>query len=169
MNVIGYDESGMIRVEIDSVEMTVPDDAGNRHRQEIAEWEVAGNTIPSYQPPAPLPSGLDYEHDRRATLGKTFDVPGYGGIPLEGSLRTQTVLLALKDTARDLAAAGITDPVLFFTDRDNGDHYLTPAQVIDMVDQGKTFMQALHEAKRALKGMDPIPVDYADERYWPAA
>ncbi len=50
---------------------------------------------------------------------------------------------------------------------DNGDHNLTPAQVIDLVDEGKAYMQALHEAKRLLKSMDPIPADYADDQRWP--
>lgn len=77
------------------------------------------------------------------------------------------VQLALKDTARDLQEAGVTAPVLFLTDRDNGDHYLTPAQVIELVNAGKAFMQVLHEAKRALKAADPIPVNYDDDSYWP--
>ncbi len=63
--------------------------------------------------------------------------------------------------------ARVSLPVLFLTDRDNGDHYLTPAQVIDLVNAGKVFMQALHEAKRALKASDPIPVNYNHDSYWP--
>ncbi|MEH6691282.1 MAG: hypothetical protein V7774_08880 [Pseudorhizobium pelagicum] len=136
-------------------------------------WEAytppAPEPEPEPEPGPPTSADVDREHDRRAAIGKTFAVVGYGDVPLEGSLRTQTVLLALKDTARDLQAAGITDPVLFFTDRDNGDHYLTPAQVMDMVDQGKGYMQALHEAKRMLKGSPPIPSDYADDAHWPPA
>ncbi|CUW95122.1 hypothetical protein [Agrobacterium genomosp. 2] len=61
MNVIGYTESGMIRVEFEGAELLVPDDAGNRHRQLIAEWEFDDegervNTIPPYvAPPVPVP------------------------------------------------------------------------------------------------------------------
>ncbi|HEX5933049.1 MAG TPA: hypothetical protein VFY63_02680 [Pseudorhizobium sp.] len=124
---------------------------------------------PEPEPGPPEAEDVDAEHDRRATVGRVFEVAGYGSIALEGSLRTQTVLLALKDTARDLQAAGVTDPVLFFTDRDNGDHNLTPDQVVDLVDQGKAYMQALHEAKRAIKAMEAIPPDYADDGRWPAA
>lgn len=55
MNVIGFTEGGSIRVELDGVEMNVPDDMSNRHRQLVAEWEAAGNTIPAYEPqPQPL-------------------------------------------------------------------------------------------------------------------
>lgn len=61
MNVIGYTESGMIRIEFEGEELLVPDDEGNRHRQLIAEWEFDEegeriNTIPPYvAPPAPVP------------------------------------------------------------------------------------------------------------------
>ncbi len=133
---------------------------------EMTPEEVA-ELVPA--PPLPSPADVDREHDRRAALGKIFTVTGYGEVPLEGSLRTQTVLLALKDTARDMQAAGVTAPLLFFNDRDNVDHNLTPAQTIDLVDQGKAYMQALHEAKRLLKASPPIPADYADDSYWPSA
>lgn len=55
MNVLGYTESGAIRVILDGEEseIGVPDDMGNRHRQMIAEWEAEGNTIPPYLAPEP--------------------------------------------------------------------------------------------------------------------
>lgn len=53
MNVLGYTEGGSIRVEIDGVEMLVPDNIHNRHRQMIAEWEAEGNEIAPYIAPAP--------------------------------------------------------------------------------------------------------------------
>lgn len=135
----------------------------------LAEEELAEGhpDLEAFFSPPLSNADIDREHDRRAALGKIFTVTGYGDIPLEGSLRTQTVLLALKDTARDMQAAGVTAALLFFTDRDNVDHNLTPAQTIDLVDQGKAYMQALHEAKRTLKASPPIPADYADDSYWP--
>lgn len=119
-------------------------------------------------PPPPSTSSVDEEHDRRALAGKTFTVAGYGDVALEGSLRTQTVLLALKDTARDLIEAGISDPILMLTDRDNVDHYLTPSHVVELVNAGKQYMQELHAAKRALKEATPVPADFAEDGYWPA-
>ncbi len=56
MVVHGYTQTGSIDATIDGVRLTVPDDMANRHRQMIAEWEEAGNTIPAYvAPPAPIP------------------------------------------------------------------------------------------------------------------
>jgi hypothetical protein len=54
MKVLGYTSSGMIRVmfEGDEAESFVPDDMANHHRQMIAQWQAAGNTIPPYNPPA---------------------------------------------------------------------------------------------------------------------
>ena len=156
---------------LEGLEVTIDGGFAVRGKQptEHHEWENGAWVDKTPEPePRPLTAlDVDIEHDRRADEGKTFTVVGYGDLPLEGSLRTQTVLLALKDTARDLQAAAITAPVLFLTDRDNGDHNLTPAQVIALVDQGKAFMQALHEAKRALKAMTPIPADYTVDSYWP--
>ena len=49
-----FQESGMIEAIIDGTTVTVPDDMGNRHRQELAEWETAGNEIAHYVPAAPV-------------------------------------------------------------------------------------------------------------------
>ncbi len=55
MDVLGYTDTGSIRAVIEGLEVVVPDDPANRHRQMIAEWEAEGNTIPAYVPaPAPL-------------------------------------------------------------------------------------------------------------------
>lgn len=67
MNVIGFTESGSIRVELDGVEMNVPDDMSNRHRQLVAEWEAAGNTIPAYEPQ------LTTEDDYRLAIQTLID------------------------------------------------------------------------------------------------
>lgn len=53
MEIHGYTQTGCIEATIDGVRMTVPDDMANRHRQMIAEWEEAGNTISAYVTPAP--------------------------------------------------------------------------------------------------------------------
>ncbi len=59
MEVHGYTEAGSIKVTIDGAHMTVPDDMANRHRQMIAEWEGAGNTIPAFDPPPePVPNSI---------------------------------------------------------------------------------------------------------------
>ena len=64
-----YTKSGSIIAVIDGVEMTVPNDMGNRHRQMIAEWEAEGNTIEPYvPPPEPVPSAVSMFQARAALL-----------------------------------------------------------------------------------------------------
>lgn len=59
IEVIGYTSTGAIEAVIDGETVFVPDDMANRHRQMVAEWEAAGNTIPAYEPPPPpLPAPL---------------------------------------------------------------------------------------------------------------
>lgn len=64
-----YTESGSIIAVIDGVEMIVPDDMGNRHRQMIAEWEALGNTIAPYvEPPEPVPQVVSMFQARAALI-----------------------------------------------------------------------------------------------------
>ena len=131
-------------------------------------YDLAQEECDAFFPPVPASSAdVNAEHDRRALAGRVFTVEGYGDIALEGSDRAQTVLLALKDSARDLIDVGISSPLLRFTDRDNVTHTLTPRWTVELVNAGKAYMQALHDAKIALKAMDPIPADYADDSRWP--
>lgn len=70
MQIHGYTQSGSIDATIDGQRITVPDDPGNRHRQQIAAWEESGNTIPPYTAPAPSVDPADYPlTDRQLRLG----------------------------------------------------------------------------------------------------
>lgn len=69
MEIHGYTQSGSIEATIDGIRVIVPDDMGNRHRQAIAEWEHAGNTIPAFEPP-PLTVD-DYEAAIQAHVDHT--------------------------------------------------------------------------------------------------
>jgi len=64
-----YTESGSIIAVIDGVEMYVPDDMANRHRQMLAEWEAQGNTIEPYVPPPPTLE--DYKRAIQALIDAT--------------------------------------------------------------------------------------------------
>ena len=64
-----YTETGSILAVIDGLQMTVPDDMANRHRQMIAEWEAEGNAIEPYvPPPEPVPSAVSMFQARAALL-----------------------------------------------------------------------------------------------------
>lgn len=72
-----YNAFGLILVTINGQQMTVPDDMGNRHRQEIAEWEALGNVIVPYEPPEPQEEPLTLHQVACAKLHVDFwDVSG---------------------------------------------------------------------------------------------
>lgn len=48
MKIIGYSEFGSVLADFGEGVVSVPDNMDNRHRQEIAEWEAEGKSIPPY-------------------------------------------------------------------------------------------------------------------------
>ncbi|MBW3099189.1 hypothetical protein, partial [Pseudohoeflea coraliihabitans] len=142
-----------------------------------ADWQVGGTWDGSaYSDPpghadkvqAARAEGVNAERERRILAGKVFPITGYGStIHPSGDDKTQTVLLALKDSARDLQAANVTDAVLPFRDMDNITHNLTASQAMELVNLGKAWVTDLYEASWDLKATDPIPANYADDKHWP--
>jgi len=114
-----------------------------------------------------LHARVNAERERRIGMGHLVDVTGYGGVPVQGRSQDQINLLALKDTARDLSEAGVTSAVIPFRDGDNTDHMLTPAQMIEVANKGKSAASAIYQAAWAIKAMDPLPEDVTDDALWP--
>lgn len=117
-------------------------------------------------------AAINAERDRRINAGVTVSVTGYGDIPVQGREEDRINTLALKDTARDLIAAGITDPIVPFRDGDNVLHMLTPAQTAELANKGKTAAAAIYQVAWAMKdGTAPfeagIPDDITDDQWWP--
>ena len=118
---------------------------------------------------AEIPAKVNAERERRLIAGVTVNVSGYGDIPLQGRDQDQINLLALKDTARDLAAAGVTTAVIPFRDADNVTHMLTPAQMIELANDGKTAASAIYQASWAIKARNDLAtIDITDDQYWSA-
>ena len=156
---------------VDTVSIPEPEDVEN--------WvSVDDNVFPGFiqnedgtfsapLPEAPIPDQVDVERIRRVIAGTVITIDGVGDIPVTGKDSDQLALLALKDSARDLKAAGITDAVLPYRDADNVTHMLTADQMITLVDTGKSWVQTIFTKSWAIKAMDPIPSDYAtNESYW---
>lgn len=116
---------------------------------------------------AALASQIDAERERRIAAGVTVTLSDGILIPLQGRPEDQINMLALKDTARDLLAAGVSAPILPFRDAENVVHQLTPAQMIEATDKGKQHVSAVYQAAWALKEMEPIPTDFAEDVNWP--
>ncbi len=131
-------------------------------------WTYADGEFSPPAPPAPTADQVNAERERRILTGKAVSVTGVGDVLLQGRPEDQVNMLGLKDTARDLKAAGVTAAVIPFRDGDNIVRMFTPDQMIEAVDKGKQHVSAVYQAAWALKELDPIPADYADYAYWPA-
>lgn len=107
------------------------------------------------------------ERDRRLHEGLRITVSGYGEIPVQGRQSDMIAYIAIKDAARDLAAQGVTDPVITFRDAKNTIHHLTPAQAVELISRGQAAAQAIYAASWAMLD-DPagIPDDYAADARW---
>ena len=177
MNYHLHDQNGIYlrTVEINSAE-ALPENGTSIEPPDLAEGEMArwlGGVweVITELPPLPIPvvSGdqINAERDRRTSAGTTVNVTGYGDIPLQGGERDQTNLLGLVTAAQVRLAGGDTTTLTKFRDADNVDHMLTPAQIIEMWSKGAAWISANYDASWALKAMDPIPADFADDSYWP--
>lgn len=93
-----YNEHGSIVATIDGVEMTVPDDMGNRHRAMLAEWEAEGNTITPYSEPELTP-----EEKRERMPNLTARQIRLGLLHLGKLAGVQTAINALPEPAKSEA------------------------------------------------------------------
>lgn len=171
MIVHGYTANGAIWAVIEGVEVFVPDSVGNRHRQLIAEWEAAGNTIPAYTPPGPTAAEVNAERDRRISAGFTFDGKRFAFDPDSKQRVTGAATLAGFAIAQGAAAGyllwhGGATPFVWIAD----DNTLVEMDAPTCFAFGQAA--AAHEtahifAARQLKDISPIPADYADDTHWP--
>lgn len=137
-------------------------------REAVLSYVESGGEVTDYQHALPevTPDDVNAERDRRLIAGTTVHVTGPVSIPLQGRDRDQTNMLGLKDAARDLRDAGVTDAVMVFRDANDVSHNLTPGQIIDMVSEGMAWFSATYQTSWAIKALDPIPDDYRDDRWW---
>lgn len=102
---------------------------------------------------------IDAERDRRIDAGFGFDGVLYQSRPDDRENIAGAVLIAIADPAyttgwiaADNSVVQMDAPTLLHFGRTAADH-----------------KQALIFAARQLKDMQPIPADYADDKWWPAA
>lgn len=161
MQVIGYTQDGSILATVDGVQMTIPDDMSNRHRREIAELGLA---IAPYAPPPPTGDDVNAERQRRIITGAVF-----GGVHVTGRDEDIMNLTNLALAAQVRMAGGDTTTLTTYRDGGNVDHDLTPPQMLTLWQQASARVSAIYAASWAIKAMDPIPADFANDSYWGAA
>jgi hypothetical protein len=111
---------------------------------------------------AALAGAINSERQRRISAGKVID-----GVHVTGSDEDARNLTSLALAAQMRLAAGDTETTTTFRDGGNVDHELTPAQLLSLWQQSAEYVSALYAASWALKAMEPIPADFANDSYWP--
>ncbi|THK38679.1 DUF4376 domain-containing protein [Ensifer sp. MPMI2T] len=140
--------------------MNIPDDLRNRHRREIAEL---GLTIAPYVPPVPTGDQVNAERQRRIIAGAVIK-----GVHVTGRDEDIVNLTNLALAAQVRIAGGDTTTLTTYRDGGNVDHDLTPPQMLDLWMQASARVSAIYQTSWALKAMNPIPADFANDSYWVA-
>lgn len=114
----------------------------------------------NWQAVSPTTDDVNAERDRRKDLPVTVTVGGET-FPVDCHPAGREAI----DAMATAVAIGLIDPVSF-RDANNVDHDLTPLEIKSMALQVMAALEALHQRARELKAMDPIPLNFADEKYW---
>ena len=129
-------------------------------------YQAVNSTEPPTQgPQPPTNAAIDDERERRVLSGHTFQIDTLY-IPLQGAPNDQINLIALKESAKEYAAAGITAPIIPFRDALNVIHQLTPDQMVRLVNAGLSWVSSIYQKSWALKDNYPRPMDYTNDIYW---
>jgi alkanesulfonate monooxygenase SsuD/methylene tetrahydromethanopterin reductase-like flavin-dependent oxidoreductase (luciferase family) len=130
-------------------------------------WSYAdGSFTAPPPPPAPAPTGADVDAERERRIGLPLTVTlSVGSIPINMDDKAQRNLQGLATVGQYLTATGSSQTTTF-RDYDNTDHDLTPADLVSMGLQVAAHVQSIYAKSWALKAMNPIPADYADDKYW---
>jgi hypothetical protein len=146
----------------------IPDVGGNIRIFKDGAWlyQAVGTTDePTLNPQPPSNDLIDEERNRRIQAGHTFQVDSMY-IPLQGAPNDQINLIALKESAKEYAAAGITAPIIPFRDAMNTIHQLTPDQMVRLVNAGLGWVSGIYQKSWAMKDNFPRPMDYTNDMYW---
>lgn len=108
-------------------------------------------------------ASVNAERQRRIAAGKIID-----GVHVTGRDEDARNLMSLTLAAQMRLAAGDTETTTTFRDGGNVDHELTPTQLLSLWQQSAEYVSALYAASWALKAMEPIPVDFTSNDYWPS-
>jgi hypothetical protein len=136
---------------------------------ELAAWRVVDGALEMYNlEPATLAFRLAVNEKRAAVMlaGTDVTVAGYGTVALQGRPEDQISVQGLAFGAQLRIAMGAGEIPMDFLDRNNTIHQLLPAQLLDVWQQGATFLSAIYARSWAIKEMDPLTTDINDPALW---
>lgn len=111
-------------------------------------------------------AAVNTERDRRMALPQTVDLGGGKTFPVDTAEAgiDNVDRLSLRSLVKKGKGAATA---VSFTDANNTVQTLTHQEMIVMGEQVSDAIVAIHAAATALKAMNPIPVNYKDDQYWP--
>lgn len=116
--------------------------------------------------PPPTSEQIAAEVERRIALPLRVDGLSVDGFQINMDAPSQRNLQGLASVGMYLASAA-PSLTTAFRDYSNEQHDLLPTDLVAMGLQVAERIQAVYEASWALKAMNPVPNDYADDSYWP--
>ena len=105
---------------------------------------------------------INAERQRRIIAGKVIN-----GIYVTGRDEDARNLTNLALVAQMRIGMGDTTTLTIYRDGDNVDHDLTPPEMLELWQQSAEYVSALYAASWAIKAMEPLPEDLADDELWP--
>jgi len=107
-------------------------------------------------------AAINAERQRRIEAGTIIN-----GVYVTGRDEDARNLTNLALAAQMRIGMGDTDTLTTYRDGDNVDHDLTPPQMLALWQQSAEYVSELYAASWAIKAMDPLPEDVADDGLWP--
>lgn len=115
----------------------------------------------------PFAADVNVERSRRLMAGTTVTLTTGEVIPIQGRDEDMRNLHGLCTAAQLRLSQGDTTHETTFRDADNVDRILTPSKVVELWSLGAAFVSDVYASSWAIKDLDPIPADYADDARWP--
>lgn len=131
----------------------------------IGDGYEGGEFVHRLAEPAPITGEqIDAERERRIALPLTVAL-SVGAITINMDAYAQRNVQGIASVGQYLLSTGST-ALTAFRDYDNISHDLTPSDLISMGLQVAQRIQVVYAKSWAIKAMDPIPQDYADDARW---
>ena len=124
----------------------------------LVPWEM--------DPPPLVGTDINAERERRIAAGVTVTLSSAKTIAVQ--TRDDTDIRNLETLSGEAVKAIIAGLSITIPFRDASDQtwLLTPEEMAEMTSLVAQNGSAIYEKSWALKAMSPIPIDYADDKYW---
>lgn len=114
-----------------------------------------------------LKISINRERELRISLGANVSVNGIGSIPIRGTDDDMRNITNLGQLANLYITNGINSNISFRDDL-NVMHTLTPQQMSELWQKTVAYVSSIYQSSWNMKEMNPLPQDYADNKYWPS-